>query len=268
MNIGQKDGRIFFASPINPEDLPTTTHKILKWDVFKRELVAQTENRVGNILLKAIKTDQIEEEKAISVICEAIKREGNKLLPFSKEVNMWQARVMSLAKWNSGENWPDVSTEYLLKTTNNWLSPYLYKIRKAKELQKLNLLSILQNSLPYDLAENLNKLAPSKIDVPSGSSIKVDYFQNGDTPVLAVRLQEVFGLLNSPKINNGKNTLLLHLLSPGYKPVQITNDLQSFWQNTYLEVKKELKRRYPKHSWPENPLTAKAVRGVNRKRNN
>ena len=105
----------------------------------------------------------------------------------------------------------------------------------------------------------LNKLAPKKIQVPSGSEIKITYFSNGSIPVLSVRLQEVFGLSDTPKLNNEKIALVMHLLSPGYKPVQITSDLKSFWNNMYFEVKKEMQRKYPKHSWPDNPLTSKAV---------
>lgn len=102
-------------------------------------------------------------------------------------------------------------------------------------------------------------MVPERIEVPSGSKIKIKYFFNGDSPVIAVRLQEVFGWLNTPLLNNGKIKTLLHLLSPGYKPVQVTNDLNSFWNHTYFEVRKELQRRYPKHAWPEQPLQAKAV---------
>jgi len=111
----------------------------------------------------------------------------------------------------------------------------------------------------------LDKLAPAKIKVPSGSAISVEYQPNGASPVLAVRLQEVFGLADTPMVNGGKNTVVMHLLSPGFKPVQVTSDLRSFWDNTYFEVKKELRRRYPKHAWPDDPWTETAVRGVKKK---
>ena len=265
MNMGQKDGRIFLASPIDPNDLPSATHEVMKWDTVKGELIAQTEKRVGNILLSASKSLTIANDKVIETICKAIRTEGNKLLPFSSDVSTWQARVMSLRLWNKEENWPDVSSETLIETVETWLSPYLTKIRKTKELQKLNLLTILQNSLPYELSQKIDRLAPAKVEVPSGSFIKLDYFENGKSPILSVRLQEVFGLLDTPKINNEKNTVLMHLLSPGYKPVQVTGDLHSFWENTYIQVKKELKSRYPKHSWPEDPWTATAVTGAKRR---
>ena len=190
-------------------------------------------------------------------------QEKHNLLPFSKEVIAWQHRVLSVKKWNPEMNWPDVSTEYLFANVHDWLSPFLLNITKKKELQKLDIITILQSTLPWDL--NIEDYAPQKLTVPSGSSIKLTYFENGQAPVLAVRLQEVFGLLETPLINKGKNKVLLHLLSPGFKPVQVTSDLHSFWENTYIEVKKELKRRYPKHSWPEDPWTATAVRGVKRK---
>lgn len=265
MNMGNKDGRIFLASPLHKDDIQFSTHHITKWDNKKGEVVCQLEKRIGNILLEAVKSRHINEEDSINVICEALKKEGKKLLPFTKEVENWQARVMSLKAWRKNEDWPDVTTEYLIQNTYKWLSPYLTKITKAKELDQLNLLTILQSSLPWELAQQIDTLAPVKIEVPSGSNIKLQYFENGQPPVLAVRLQEVFGLLKTPKINNESTSLLLHLLSPGFKPVQVTNDLHSFWENTYIEVKKELKRRYPKHSWPEDPWTALAVKGVKRK---
>ena len=109
-------------------------------------------------------------------------------------------------------------------------------------------------------------MAPEKIEVPSGSSIKLNYRDNGEAPILAVRIQEVFGLAETPRINNGQQALLMHLLSPGFKPVQVTSDLKSFWSDAYFEVKKELKRRYPKHVWPEDPTAEPAIRGVKRKR--
>ena len=117
----------------------------------------------------------------------------------------------------------------------------------------------LYHSLDWEKQQALNVLAPQKLEVPSGSSISIQYFSNGAVPVLSVRLQEVFGLSDTPIINNGKTKVVMHLLSPGYKPVQVTSDLNSFWNNLYFEVKKELQRRYPKHSWPDDPWTAPAV---------
>jgi len=172
---------------------------------------------------------------------------------------------MCLRKWRSAENWPDVSTPALLETNQRWLMPHISNIRKNEDLQKIDLAGILHQSLTWEQQTALDRLAPSRIKVPAGSNIKLEYKPDGSAPVLAVRLQEVFGMSDTPTVNDGKISVLMHLLSPGYKPVQVTSDLHSFWNTTYFEVKKELKRRYPKHSWPDDPWTAEAVRGVRRK---
>jgi ATP-dependent helicase HrpB len=199
------------------------------------------------------------EEKIQEAISVAIQNEGEALLDFNEDVQQLQNRILSLQKWNTDEKWPDVSTATLLQTNRIWLGPYLKDIKKAEDLKKLNIAELLLHSLEWELQQKLNELAPSKIEVPSGSKLKIEYFANGAQPVLAVRLQEVFGLSDTPKINKEKISLVMHLLSPGYKPVQVTTDLRSFWNNTYQEVKSELKRRYPKHSWPEDPWSATAV---------
>jgi len=125
---------------------------------------------------------------------------------------------------------------------------------------------VLQHSLDYEQQQLLERLAPTKLVVPSGFNIKLMYRDNAQAPVLAVRIQEVFGLAQTPRINDGKQSVLMHLLSPGFKPVQITDDLESFWSNAYFEVKKELRRRYPKHVWPDNPWEEPAIRGVKRRK--
>jgi ATP-dependent helicase HrpB len=172
---------------------------------------------------------------------------------------------MSLRIWDKNEAWPDVSEENLLNTLEEWLTPYLKECFKKSDFKKLNLNSIQTGLLPWNLQSALDKLAPAQIEVPSGSLIKVSYYQDGRQPELAVRLQEVFGLLETPSVFEGRIKIVMQLLSPGYKPVQVTQDLKSFWGNAYTEVRKELRSRYPKHSWPEDPWTAQAVRGVKRR---
>jgi ATP-dependent helicase HrpB len=152
-----------------------------------------------------------------------------------------------------------------LNSLESWLVPFLGAIYKQSELEKLDLPSILKSSLPWHLQSKLDMLAPVRCEVPSGSEIAIHYAPDGAPPVMEVRLQEMFGLLETPTVNEGRTRVLLHLLSPGYKPVQVTQDLRSFWTNTYHDVRKELRMRYPKHSWPEDPFTAQAVRGVRRK---
>ncbi len=181
-------------------------------------------------------------------------------------MQQWQNRVLSLRNWRPEEGWPDVSTPKLLETCEKWLSPYLSGVRKEEELKKINLLEALHYHLDHDKQSKLSRLAPQRIKVPSGSNIQLKYLPDGSAPILAVRLQELFGLAETPKINEGKTNILLHLLSPGFKPVQITSDLKSFWNNTYFEVRKELKNRYPKHVWPDDPWEEKAIRGTKRRK--
>ena len=120
--------------------------------------------------------------------------------------------------------------------------------------------------IPYELQSDIERLAPTHIKVPTGSNIRIDYRPGADAPILSVRLQECFGLQDTPCVNAGKQPILMELLSPGFKPVQLTQDLRNFWDSTYFEVRKELRRRYPKHYWPENPIEAEAVKGVRRKK--
>jgi ATP-dependent helicase HrpB len=268
LNAREGMGKIFLASPLDPTDLAPLVKKVevITWDTRKGGLIAVAELRIGNIVLQSKPLPEPDEENLVSAICEAIQKKGERLLSFNDEVIQWQNRVMSIRKWRPGEGWPDVSTHSLLMTNKEWLAPYLNNIRKPEELKKLDLVQILHYHLNSAQQKALDRLAPARIKVPSGSSIKIEYQANGATPVLAVRLQEVFGLADTPQINEGKTALVMHLLSPGFKPVQVTSDLRSFWNNAYFEVKKELKRRYLKHAWPEDPWNEEAVRGVKRKK--
>lgn len=254
-------GKIFLASPLNPKDLRSLVKEkeIITWDTRKGGLIATKDLRIGNIILQSKPLPSPDPKHLVAALCNALKTEGESLLNFDEDMLQLQNRILSLRKWNTSEDWPDVSTSTLLVQTEEWLAPYLNTVKKTDDLKKINLTQALFNHLDYEQQLALNKLAPAKITVPSGSNIQIQYFPHGETPVLAVRLQEVFGLSDTPQINNNKTAVVLHLLSPGYKPVQVTSDLRSFWNNTYHEVKKELKRRYPKHSWPEDPWEAMPV---------
>lgn len=261
------DGKVFLAAPLAQEQLEAIAQRgqVVSWDSRRGGLVAQEEWRIGALMVMKRPLHQVPGQDKVKAVIEAVKNEGGQLLSFDDTVVQWQNRVSSLRLWNPDDDWPAVDTETLLMQADDWLSPYLAEARKNEDLKRLPLKDILHQWLPYEQQQALDNLAPVKIQVPSGSYISIDYLPEGELPVLAVRLQEVFGLMETPKINRGKNALVLHLLSPGYKPVQVTTDLRSFWNGAYFEVRKELKRRYPKHSWPENPLDAEAVRGAVRK---
>jgi ATP-dependent helicase HrpB len=263
-------GKIWMAAPLNPKDLMpmVKTKEVISWDRKKGGLVALTEVRIGAIILGSRPLAKVEKGDATKAILEAIREEGEHLLNFDEETEQLILRIASLKSWNPTHNWPNWSVAILCENPETWLEPYLSGVTKNEDFKKLNLSQILLFSLDLEQQKQLDDLAPASIAVPSGSKIKIEYRSQGDIPLLSVRLQELFGLLETPKVNNGKVSLLIELLSPGYKPVQLTQDLKSFWSNGYFEVKKELKRRYPKHEWPEDPISAEAVRGVKRKNQN
>ncbi|MCD6019182.1 MAG: box helicase [Bacteroidetes bacterium] len=261
MDLRDGLGKIFIAAPLNPKDLIhlVKEKQSVTWDSRKGGLISDNELKIGSIVLQSKPLSKPDETQVQKAICHAIKLEGKSLLEFSESFIQLQNRIGSLSVWNSNEQWPVVNTEYLLNTAKEWLGPYLKDIRKTEDFKKLDLYECLLHSLTWDQQQLLEQSAPAKLEVPSGSKISIEYFANGASPVISVRLQEVFGMEDTPMVNNGKIKTVLHLLSPGYKPVQVTNDLKSFWNHTYHDVKKELQRRYPKHAWPEDPWTAKAV---------
>lgn len=261
MDLREGLGKIFLAAPLNPKDLlpMVKEQETIVWDTRKGGILASKELKIGSLVLQSKVLSSPNEEQVVEAITNAIKTEGENLLNFDEAMMQLQNRILSLRQWNVNDNWPDVTTASLLGENKTWLGPYLKTAKKTEDLKKINLAEALYHSLNWDMQQRLNELAPQKISVPSGSTIQVLYFENGATPVLSVRLQEVFGLSDTPLINNGNIKIVMHLLSPGYKPVQVTSDLKSFWNNLYFEVKKELQRRYPKHAWPEDPWTAPAV---------
>lgn len=260
-------GKIFMAAPLNPKDLNSMVKSSQRvfWNEEEATIQAIEEWKIGQIVLQKKHLQNPDKELLLQTLLNMIAQSGEKWLPFDENFKRLQHRVMSLRAWNGPETLPDFSTSELLKTANDWLSPYLTDIKSGQDLKKLPLVNILKNSFSYSQQEEINRLAPEKIVLPSGSSIPIQYSKDGEPPILAARLQELFGWAQTPKVNNGNIPLLIHLLSPGYKPVQVTQDLKSFWDNTYHEVRKELKRRYPKHHWPDNPWETEAVKGVKRK---
>lgn len=267
LDSGIGDGRIFLAAPVSEKDLlprAAETTSFL-WNKEKGLVTGSIEKRIGNVILSTQPISKIPDQVRIKVLTDAIRNEGLRMIDWGEAQEEWQARVLSLRTWRTDEGWPDVSSEHLLATLPEWLSPFLTTASRQQDLAKLDLHAILTSLLPWVLVTKLETLAPSKLAVPSGSMIKLHYHIDGSTPVIQVRLQEVFGLTETPTVNAGRTKVLLHLLSPGYKPVQVTQDLKSFWQTAYHEIRKELRIRYPRHHWPEDPWTAEAVRGAKRR---
>ena len=267
-------GRVFLAAPLNPNDLDESIIKErdnISWDTKQGCVMMQKERRIGKLLVDSKPIHNADKEDVIYIICEAMSKNGLSMLTWSDEqVQRLQRRVAQVAAWHPELNIPDISTEHLTANAKDWLPFYLDEGGHIKstinELRRLNLAEIMWNIIPYETQVEIDRLAPTHIKVPTGSHIRIDYRQGAEAPVLSVRLQECFGMEQTPCVNDGQQPVLMELLSPGFKPVQLTQDLASFWEGTYFEVRKELRRRYPKHYWPENPLEAEAVKGV--KRNN
>jgi len=198
-------------------------------------------------------------ERKIQAILDGIRALGLQALPWTEAARQWQARVQSLHLWRPEEAWPDVSDEGLFATIDDWLAPYLDGVTRRDHLSRLDLADILAAMLDYPMQQKLNRLAPTHIEVPTGSRIRLDY-QPPNAPALAVKLQEMFGSRDTPTVNDGRVKVVLHLLSPGQRPIAVTADLAGFWAGSYADVKKDMKGRYPRHPWPDNPLEAAPTR--------
>ncbi|MDI3259293.1 MAG: ATP-dependent helicase HrpB [Sinobacteraceae bacterium] len=232
------------------------TREIVRWDVQTEAVVAVRQRTLGAIVLESAPLQDGAEPAIRAAMLEGVRVLGLAALPWTPEARQWQARVLSLRAWRPQEDWPDVSDAALSATLERWLAPHLDGLRRREHLARLELASILDAGLEPAQRRALAQLAPTHLRVPSGSRVALEYFPDGAPPVLAVKLQELFGLRQTPTVNEGRTPVALHLLSPARRPIQVTQDLASFWARTYPEVKRELKGRYPKHPWPDDPLTA------------
>lgn len=264
MDARQGMGKIFMASPLNPRDLAPLVkqRENISWDHREDKLRTALELRIGNIILKSTNLRDPDPELVAEAIYKAVDKEGHRLFDFDDVFLQLQYRLANLRTWNSDNSWPEISPASLVASARDWLHFYISDLQTIEDFKNIDLAQIGYQQLSYDQQQELNRLAPAKIKVPTGSDISLEYRKDNEPPILAVRIQEVFGLADTPAINDGQTSVLMHLLSPGFKPVQVTGDLRSFWDNTYFEVRKELKRRYPKHAWPDDPWAAQPIRGV------
>jgi ATP-dependent helicase HrpB len=259
------EGRIFLAAPLDVSAVEVETRDVLAWDSGRGVIMAQRERRIGELVLDAKPLAAVPDGDRLALLAGAIRSED--LLPriLSESARAIQARVLCLRAWGRAERFPDLSDAALLSTLESWLEADLLASRSRADLLRIDATPPLLAILDWSQQRELNALAPTHIEAPTGSRIELQYFADGSPPVLAVRLQEIFGWLDTPTVNDGRTRVTLHLLSPARRPVQVTQDLRSFWTSTYPEVRKELRSRYPRHSWPEDPLTAAPVRGPKRR---
>lgn len=235
---------------------------VVEWDNKAGRFIAEAQQKIGALVLQRKALQAVPGEAKSAALIGFIRKQGLDVLPWQAEQEQWCARVNLLHSVEPEQPWPDVSRANLLATLEDWLAPYLDAVNVLADFRKLDLTSILSSLLPWEMQQRLEQLAPKRLEVPSGHDIAIDYSQS--PPVLAVKLQEMFGCQQTPTIANGRVALLVHLLSPAGRPLQITQDLAGFWRTSYHEVKKDMKGRYPKHPWPDDPLQAMATRKVKR----
>jgi len=261
LDAGEGEGMIYLAANLRAASLPTLmpghvrSEEEVRWDAEQQIVVARHVERLGALVLDSAPLKKPDPAKLRAAMLEGVRRLGLDALPWTDEARQWQARVLSLRQWFPEETWPDVSDTALAATLDDWLAPYLDGITRRDHLARLDLSAILNSHLDWKQGQQLDNDAPTHLAVPSGSQLKLEY-KPGESPVLAVKLQEMFGLADTPRIARGHVPVTLHLLSPARRPIQVTQDLRSFWGRTYAEVKKELKGRYPKHPWPDDPWNA------------
>lgn len=227
---------------------------IVEWNGKTKRFVAEQRQQVGALVLSTSKLEKVPAEAKIEALIKHIQTSGLEVLPFTPGLRQWQARVELVRITTGNKDWPEVSDEQLLASMDDWLAPYLEPINLLSHFKKLDLKSILSALLTWEQNQQLNVLAPQRFQVPSGSSYTLDYTTT--PPVLAVKLQEMFGCVDTPAVVSGQVPLTVHLLSPAGRPLQVTQDLAGFWATSYHDVRKEMMGRYPKHPWPEDPQNA------------
>jgi ATP-dependent helicase HrpB len=253
--------RIDLAAPIEAQDIERLFGEqivettAVSWEDKTRAVRASTKRRLGSLLLSEKALSNPDATLVTAALVDGVRRAGITSLAWTPDLRQWQARIRFLRRVDDSGLWPDVSDDFLLATLDRWLAPYLSGITTLDRVKRMDLAQPLTALLTWDQRKLLDRLAPTHVTVASGSNIRLDY-EESDVPVLAVRLQEMFGCTDTPRIAGGKVPLMLHLLSPAKRPVQVTKDLASFWANAYQDVRKDLRGRYPKHHWPDDPLAA------------
>lgn len=271
--VAQLDGtgdwaRIQLAAPVSLFDLQRygaeriQSVDLLEWDERSASVRARRQRRWGQLILDDRALHEPDPSHVIAALLFGIRRAGLVCLPWTKEQQQWRGRIAFLHRVDL--TWPDLSDEALAKDLERWLGPFLDGLTSLAQVSRIDLQPPLDGLLTWQQRQDLPRLVPTHITVPSGSHVKLDYDQ-GESPVLAVRLQEMFGCQDTPRIAGGTIPVMVHLLSPAGRPVQVTKDLASFWRSAYQDVKKELRGRYPRHHWPDDPLTAQPTNRIKRR---
>ncbi|MHB1272809.1 MAG: ATP-dependent helicase C-terminal domain-containing protein, partial [Rhodanobacter sp.] len=255
-----RDSLILAAAPFDPQllerDFPAqfTRERTLRWNAERAAVESFEERRFGAIVLER-RSVPVRPQDALPALLAAVRSHGIDALPWSDQTRRLRARMQALRQWMPELRLPDVADAALLATLEQWLAPYLDGKRKLDALSAQELSQALGALFDHEQQRLLDSQAPDSLVVPSGQLRRLEYVPD-QPPVLAVKLQELFGLADTPRVGGGRIPVTLHLLSPAGRPIQVTQDLKGFWERTYPEVKKELKGRYPRHPWPDDPWSA------------
>ena len=253
--------RVYLAAPVDRLDVESLFASaveitdVVEWNADAGSVTAVRQERLGAIVLREVVVSDPDAQQVMSVMTDAVIRRDGVALPWSRDARSFAERVAFLR--GQGHDLPDMRESTLLDSAHEWLRPHLAGMRRRSEVERIDLLGLLQQMLTWEQQRDVDQLAPSHVTVPTGSRIRVDY-SDPSTPMIAVRLQELFGLAETPRI--GHMAITLQLLSPANRPVQVTRDLAGFWRSSYFDVRKDLRGRYPKHEWPEDPLGAVPTR--------
>ena len=259
-----REARIFRAAPITLEEIErhfgeqAREVEEVAWDAGAGRVVARRRRMLGALTLADAPLRAPDPARLGRALLDGIREAGLSVLPWSKEAAQLRERLGFLGRLEPA-SWPDASEAALESSLEEWLLPFVSGMKRLEDLRDVNLSEALLSRVGWDRRGDVDRLAPSHVEVPSGSNVRIDY-SDPDAPALAVRLQEVFGLTETPRIAGGRVPLTMKLLSPARRPVQVTRDLASFWRDAYFEVRKDLRGRYPKHHWPEDPLAAEPTR--------
>ena len=227
-------------------------------------MVARRVRKLGELVLQEKPLAQLDPVLVQRGLLNAIRKKGLESLPWTDDSRQWCARVRLLAETFPDDDWPDTGEGALLASLEQWLAPFLAGMGRWSDLGRLDLLNALNSLLGYPAQQQLQALAPVALAIPTGQRIRLDYGpENG--PVLAAKLQALFGWTETPRVAAGRVPVVIHLLSPAQRPLAVTADLASFWRNVYPDVRKDMRGRYPKHPWPDDPFTAQAQQGTKKR---
>ena len=264
--------RIYLAEPLDLAELQRYLPELFSqqswfgWDEREGRVRAEQQKRLGSIVLERQPLANLSDEQKGRCLLEGIQSKGLACLPWDEESEQYLARLRCATLWLPDLAWPAMDEASLLATLDRWLLPHLSGMSRLEQLKRLDLGNILRQSLSWPLPRELDELLPTHFTAPTGTRLRIRY-QPGLAPVLPVRIQEMFGQRQTPSVARGQVPLLVELLSPAQRPLQITQDLVAFWQGSYSEVKKEMKGRYPKHYWPDDPLEAIPTRYTKQRMN-